>query len=145
MPQCCTASIVDHCGALEEPRIERHKHPQLLEVSVMAICAIVCGADDWVAIETCGHAKEAWFRRFLALPNGIPSHDTFGRSVRCSPPAACRTVLWGGGKRERREWQGKGWRLTANPCAAPTLGARPRRRATWSVPGPRTIAWYGDH
>ena len=79
MPQRRTASIVDHFGALEDPRIERHKQHQLLDVIVIAICAIVCGADDWVAIETFGHAKEAWVRRFLALPNGIPSHDTFGR------------------------------------------------------------------
>jgi predicted transposase YbfD/YdcC len=79
MPQRRTASIVDHFGALEDPRIERHKRHQLLDVIVIAICAIICRADDWVAIETFGHAKEAWFRRFLALPNGIPSHDTFGR------------------------------------------------------------------
>jgi predicted transposase YbfD/YdcC len=79
MPQRRSASIVDHFGALEDPRIERHKQHQLLDVIVIAICAVVCGADDWVAIETFGHAKEAWFRRFLVLPNGIPSHDTFGR------------------------------------------------------------------
>ena len=59
--------------------MERQKPHQLLDVIVIAICAVLCGADDWVAIETCGQAKEAWFRRFLALPNGIPSHDTFGR------------------------------------------------------------------
>jgi predicted transposase YbfD/YdcC len=79
MPQRCPASIVDHFGKMEDPRIERQKQPQLLDVIVLAICAVLCGADDWVAIETFGRAKEAWFRRFLALPNGIPSHDTFGR------------------------------------------------------------------
>jgi predicted transposase YbfD/YdcC len=81
------SSIVDHFGALEDPRIERHKRHQLLDVIVIAICAVVCGADDWVAIETFGHAKEAWFRRFLALPYGIPSHDTFGRVFALLSPA----------------------------------------------------------
>jgi predicted transposase YbfD/YdcC len=79
MPQRRTASIVDHFGELEDPRIDRQKQHQLLDVIVIAMCAVVCGANDWVAIETFGSAKEAWFRRFLALPNGIPSHDTFGR------------------------------------------------------------------
>jgi predicted transposase YbfD/YdcC len=79
MPQRRPASIVDHFGEMEDPRIERQKQHQLLDVIVIAICAVLCGADDWVAIETFGRAKEAWFRRFLALPNGIPSHDTFGR------------------------------------------------------------------
>jgi predicted transposase YbfD/YdcC len=46
---------------------------------VIAICAIICGANDWVAVEEFGNAKLTWLRRFLALPNGIPSHDTFGR------------------------------------------------------------------
>jgi predicted transposase YbfD/YdcC len=81
------SSIVDHFGGLEDPRIERHKRHQLLDVIVIAICAVVCGADDWVAIETFGHAKEAWFRRFLALPYGIPSHDTFGRVFALLSPA----------------------------------------------------------
>jgi predicted transposase YbfD/YdcC len=46
---------------------------------VIAICAIICGANDWVAVEEFGNAKHAWLRRFLDLSNGIPSHDTFGR------------------------------------------------------------------
>lgn len=79
MPQRRTASVVEHFGELEDPRIERQKQHQLLDVIVIARCAVICGADDWVAIETFGKAKEAWFGRFLALPNGIPSHDTFGR------------------------------------------------------------------
>jgi predicted transposase YbfD/YdcC len=79
MPQRRPASIGHHFGELEDPRIDRHKQHQVLDVIVIAICAVLCGADDWGAIETFGKAKEAWFRQFLALPNGIPSHDTFGR------------------------------------------------------------------
>src|SRR5512138_3828755 len=87
MPQRCRASIMDHFGELEDPRIDRQKQHQLLDIIVIAICAVICGADDWVAIETFGKAKEAWFRQFLALPNGIPSHDTFGRVFALLSPA----------------------------------------------------------
>lgn len=79
MPQELTASIVEHFEELVDPRIERQKQHKLLDIMVIAICAVLCGANDWVAVETFGKAKEAWFRRFLELPNGIPSHDTFGR------------------------------------------------------------------
>jgi predicted transposase YbfD/YdcC len=74
-----TAALVDHFSRLEDPRIDRHKEHQLIDILVIAICAILCGANDWVAVETFGKAKREWFQRFLALPHGIPSHDTFGR------------------------------------------------------------------
>jgi len=74
-----TAAITDHFASLEDPRIERTKLHQLLDIMVIAICAVVCGADDWVEVELFGNAKLAWLRTFLELPNGIPSHDTFGR------------------------------------------------------------------
>ena len=64
---------------VEDPRIERTKLHQLIDVITIAICAVICGADSWVAIETYGQAKKEWLKRFLELPNGIPSHDTFAR------------------------------------------------------------------
>lgn len=66
-------------ASLQDPRVERTKLHQLLDIITIAICAVICGADDWSEIELFGHAKEAFFRSFLALPNGIPSHDTFNR------------------------------------------------------------------
>ncbi len=72
-------SIQDHFAALPDPRIERSKRHQLLDIVTIALCAVICGADSWVDVELFGHAKEAWLRTFLTLPNGIPSHDTFGR------------------------------------------------------------------
>src|SRR5512144_3100323 len=74
-----TASISDHFASLEDPRIDRTKRHQLLDIIVIAICAIICGADDWVEVALFGNAKLAWLKTFLELPNGIPSHDTFGR------------------------------------------------------------------
>jgi predicted transposase YbfD/YdcC len=74
-----TASITAHFASLQDPRIERTKLHQLLDILVIAICAVICGADDWVEVELFGNAKLAWLGTFLELPNGIPSHDTFGR------------------------------------------------------------------
>ena len=72
-------SIMDHFGKLEDPRIERARRHELLDIIVITFCAVICGADNWVEIEEFGKARQEWFRRFLQLPNGIPSHDTFGR------------------------------------------------------------------
>ena len=74
-----SSSIEVHFAGLTDPRVDRTKEHRLVDIVTIALCAVVCGADDWVAVETFGRAKEAWLRTFLALPGGIPSHDTFGR------------------------------------------------------------------
>jgi len=79
MPQELTASIVEHFAAVDDPRLEGKSDHLLIDILVITICAVVCGANDWVAVETFGKAKAEWFRTFLLLPHGIPSHDTFGR------------------------------------------------------------------
>ena len=72
-------SIEEHFGDLDDPRVERTKGHQLLDIIGIAICGVICGADSWVDLELFGHSKHAWLKQFLSLPNGIPSHDTFGR------------------------------------------------------------------
>jgi len=64
---------------LTDPRIDRTKLHKLLDIVVIAICAVIAGADNWEDIAEFGQAKVDWFKRFLELPNGIPSHDTFNR------------------------------------------------------------------
>jgi len=66
-------------GQVEDPRMERTKLHRLRNIMILAICGVLCGAKGWVEIEEFGKAKEAWFTELLQLPNGIPSHDTFGR------------------------------------------------------------------
>jgi predicted transposase YbfD/YdcC len=59
--------------------MDRTKRHLLLDMVTIALCAAICGANSWVDVETFGDAKREWFARFLKVPNGIPSHDTFGR------------------------------------------------------------------
>jgi len=72
-------SISEHFATLTDPRRDHLKEHGLLEIVAITLCAVICGADDWVNVATFGRVKEAWLRTFLALPGGIPSHDTFGR------------------------------------------------------------------
>lgn len=74
----CT-SIIEHFSPLTDPRILRKTRHQLIDIVIITICAVFAGADDWVEIANYARAKEDWFKTFLELPGGIPSHDTFGR------------------------------------------------------------------
>ena len=71
-------SIAEHFKDVKDPRKRREEH-LLNDILIIAICAVICGADSWVEVEQFGKAKEKWFRTFFRLPHGIPSHDTFGR------------------------------------------------------------------
>ena len=72
-------SIAHHFAELTDPRIDRSRLHELLDIVAIAICAVVAGADSRDDIEDFGNAKAAWLNTFLDLPNGIPSHDTFRR------------------------------------------------------------------
>ena len=72
-------SLMAHFEPLQDPRVNRTRKHNLLDIIAIALCGVICGADSWVEIEAYGKAKYAWLQRFLQLPNGIPSHDTFGR------------------------------------------------------------------
>ncbi len=72
-------TIFEYFGSMPDPRIDRTKDHKLLDIIVVAICAVICGADGWVGVEEFGKSKLDWFKQFLDLRHGIPSHDTFGR------------------------------------------------------------------
>lgn len=73
-------TIMEHFSELEDPRTHTKKiRHKLIDILIIAICGSICGADDWVSIRDFGKAKFKWLRKFLELPHGIPSHDTFGR------------------------------------------------------------------
>jgi predicted transposase YbfD/YdcC len=79
-------AITAHFKDLEDPRIDRTKRHGLSDIITIALCAVIGGADSWVEVQKFGNAKLAWLRRRLDLPNGIPSHDTFGRVFRLIDP-----------------------------------------------------------
>ena len=64
---------------LQDPRIDQTKRHNLMDIVTIAIFAVVCGADSWVDVEQFGNSKKEWLGSFVEIPNGIPSHDTFGR------------------------------------------------------------------
>jgi predicted transposase YbfD/YdcC len=79
MSEPVSLSLFDSLGEVPDPRRERTKLHRLVDILVIAVCATVCAAETWEEVAEFGHAKESWFRKFLVLPNGIPSHDTFRR------------------------------------------------------------------
>jgi DDE_Tnp_1-associated len=72
-------TILQCFSELKDPRLNRRKRHLLEDIVALAICGILSGANDWISIAAFGKAKYQWFKQFLSLPNGIPSHDTFGR------------------------------------------------------------------
>lgn len=88
-------SLVSHFQSLEDPRLERTRKHSLLDIIAVTICAIISGADSWVAVEEYGKAKHQWLQGFLQLPNGIPSHDTIGRFFAALCPEQFRNCFAG--------------------------------------------------
>ena len=72
-------SLIKQFKDVKDPRIDRNKDHKLIDIIVIAICAVVGGADGFDAIEVFGKAHKKWFETFLELSHGIPSHDTFAR------------------------------------------------------------------
>ena len=79
MPRKPLEVIEEHFSQVTDPRKDRTKEHKLIDILAIAICAVICGAEGWVDIENFGNRKLPWLETFLELPNGIPSHDTFGR------------------------------------------------------------------
>lgn len=79
MSEQCRVSIVESFAGLEDPRVLRTRLHDLTDILTVALCAMLCGAEDWEAIAAWGRVKQDWLRKYLPLKNGIPSHDTFGR------------------------------------------------------------------
>jgi predicted transposase YbfD/YdcC len=81
-------SIKKYFARLADPRVRGRTRQRLLDIVVLAICGVIANCDDWPDIALFARKREAWFRRFLELPNGIPSHDTFERVFAHLDPCA---------------------------------------------------------
>ncbi len=79
MPELLVPTLLAPFATLVDPRIDRTKRYNLLDLIFIALCAVVSGANDCVAMEKFGKSKRAWLEKYLALPHGIPCHDTFTR------------------------------------------------------------------
>jgi hypothetical protein len=77
--QSTDLSIAQFFSKLQDPRRVHRRLHSLQDIIDIALCAVIVGAQDWQQIETFGRKRRDWPRGFLALPNGIPSHDTFER------------------------------------------------------------------
>lgn len=82
------AALRAHFADVPDPRSGPALRHDLLDIVAIAVLAVLCGADSWVDVELFGRSKEPWLRTFLALPRGVPSHDTFGRVFAALDPAA---------------------------------------------------------
>ncbi len=82
-----TSRLETYFGDLPDPRVIGRCEYKLVEIIIIAICAVLSGAEGWEDLEELGQSKETWLRQFLELDNGIPSHDTFRRgfSQRSNP------------------------------------------------------------
>lgn len=92
MPKKKSATIQDHFAELTDPRVRKVTYP-LINVVVIAVCAVICGADDFVAIAEFGRKKREWLARFLDLEKGIPSHDRFNAILGAIKPAEFEKCL----------------------------------------------------
>jgi predicted transposase YbfD/YdcC len=82
------ASLVAHLSQVPDPRINRRKEHELIDILVIAVCALLCAGETFNDMEDFGKAKQEWFKTFLGLRNGIPSHDTFNRVFAALDPKA---------------------------------------------------------
>lgn len=90
-------SSLEECfGDLPDPRVQGRCDHKLIDIVLIAVCAVLCGAESWSEVEEFGQAKAAWLEQYLDLPAGIPSHDTFSRVFRLLDAAAFqrRFMIW---------------------------------------------------
>lgn len=79
-------SLITHFQDLPDPRIERTRRHELVDILVISVCTLLCGGESFNDMEEFGQCKEDWFKTFLKLPHGIPSHDTFNRLFQALNP-----------------------------------------------------------
>src|SRR4051794_15127483 len=122
-----TSSMIQGLAAcftgLEDPRETSRCDHQLIDILVIAVCAVIACPESWEDIALYGRSKQAWLATFLALPHGIPSHDTFRRVFMLIDPDAFEGCF----TRWVQAWARGGARVEGGRGgqAAPRSGGRP--------------------
>lgn len=130
-------SLIEHLSTIKDPRVNRTRDHELIDILVIAVCALLCRAETFNDMEDFGKAKHDWFKTFLSLPNGIPSHDTFNRVFQMLDPAEFLEAFlsWTQGVRQ------------AVPDEIVAMDGKALRRALTANKNPRYIvsAWAGEN
>ena len=100
-------TLISILSNVEDPRIDRTRLHNLVDILAIAICSSMCGMTGWEEFEAFGQEKEQWFRSFLSLPNGIPSHDTFRRVFQRLDPKQLQQALTEWSAQLHRNLEGK--------------------------------------
>ena len=135
MEKKATGVLLDHFATLPDPRIARHRWHKLSDILVIAVCAVLCGAESYPAIEDFGQEREAWLRQFLELPEGIPSHDTFNRVLRLLDPVEFQACFLRWMQAVAEVTAGEVVAIEARRCGGPLRRRRASGPSIWSVRG----------
>ena len=143
-------TLVQHFDTVEDPRCPGKVGHRLLDILVIAVCAVIACAESWCDIALYGRSKLAWLQTFLELPNGIPSHDTFRRVFMLIDPDTFETgftawvgSLTAGFEREVVAIDGKTIRRSFDHWAGSIAAARGERLGMRAAPraGPALRGW----
>ena len=136
-------NLKDHFGQLSDPRFGPAKRHELLDILMIAVCAMLCGAESFTEMAQCGRCKADWFKTWLALPHGIPSHDTFNRVFGLIDPTKFMDCFLAWTQSLREVVTGSWSRWMARRCGA--VGRAATGRSTWSTSGQHATAWCWDN
>lgn len=131
------SGLVTHFSSIIDPRVERTRDHELLDILIIGLCCVLCGGESFYDMEHFGKAKLDWFKTFLKLPNGVPSHDTFNRLFCALDPRQFLECFLSWTQSVRQALSGE---IVA-------LDGKALRRAIDSGAGPRCIvsAWAEDN
>jgi len=137
-------SVVEHFSLLTDPRIVAKTDHKLIDIVAIAVCAALAGADDWVEIANFGEAKKNWFRTFLELPNGIPSHDTLDECSHGSNRRNSGSALAAGFVRFSHPLKKASSPLMVRPVDVLMIEPMVKDLSIWSMLGRFKTTWCWD-
>ena len=132
--------LVEHFSALEDPRCAGKVEHRLIDILVIAVCAVIACAESWDDIALYGRNKLGWLRSFLTLANGIPSHDTFRRVFMLIDPDAFEACFSAWAQSFAETFDREVVAIDGETLRRSFDHGRARGRCTWSAPASR--GWH---